>query len=517
MLSKSLHVKTKRRQVLSLLFLVFALGFNLWIGSHLCDTHPITCTDIPSNIEWQKFFGGRGKEDGWALSTTMDGGYIIVGSTSSYGGIGEHAWLVKLDDAGNEQWNRTYGGTKSDYAFSGQQTSDEGYILTGGTTSFGAGDHDVLLIKTDTMGEEIWNVTFGGEERDQGYAVQQTSDNGYIIVGGTGSYSRGPNDYWVIKTDEQGSMEWNTTLGTDGYDWGYDVLQTGDGSFVLTGGTDVLLLHKHILDIGLYKLNAKGSLVWESRFNKPPARQRWDEGYGVQQTSDDGYIIAGIAHTYGWSESGEGDAWLIKTDETGNKLWDRVFGGNSCDCFSSVQQTADGGYILAGWTYSFGAGDADLWLLRTDETGKELWDMTIGGENYEWSMLHTLQQSNDGGYLLLGTTQSYGGGYSDLLLTKVREPSIRIDFAGSGASITIRNTGSQDLVDLPWSIDIQSTGFLATGGHQEGYVTVPAGGNTTITSTVLLMGFGECTMRVTAGEIGNMARFLLLGPFVFPY
>ena len=501
--------------MLSFIFLVLFVVATLQIEGLSGETQSIVLADDPSNIVWQKTFGGRGKEDGWALSSTLDGGYIIVGSTSSYGGIGENAWLIKLDDAGNEQWNMTYGGRKSDYGFSGQQTSDGGYILAGGTTSFGAGDHDVLLIKTDAMGEEIWNVTFGGEERDQGYAVQQTNDNGYIIVGGTGSYSKGPNDYWVIKTDVNGDMEWNTTLGTDGYDWGYDVLQTGDGSFVLTGGTDVSLFHKHILDIGLYKLNAQGSLLWESRFNKLPARQRWDEGYGIQQSSDGGYIIAGIAHTYGWSEENEGDAWLIKTDEMGNKLWENVFGGNGCDCFSSVQQTTDGGYILAGWTYSYGAGDADLWLLRTDATGEELWDMTIGGENYEWSMLHTLQQSNDGGYLILGTTQSYGGGYSDLLLTKVMEPSIRIDFAGGGSEITITNTGTQDL-DLPWSIDIQSTGILPTNGHQEGYVTVPAGGNTTIESTVFLMGLGECTMRVTVGGIGNMARFLLLGPFMLP-
>jgi hypothetical protein len=456
-------------------------------------------------------FGGRYDDQGYSLEKTHDGGYIIIGKTSTYDRGGGDAWLIKIDKNCNEMWNKTYGGRKSDYGFCGQQTTDGGYIISGGTKSFGNGDHDVWLIKTDDAGKELWNRTFGGDEWDQGYGVRQATDGGYIIIGGAKSYGWGPNDYWVIKTDNNGIEEWNETYGLHGYDWGYAIQQTKDGGFIFTGATDTSVKGEHILDIGLIKIDDKGNTEWHKIYHKPLGKKRWDEGYGVQQTQDGGYIIAGIAHTYDWTESGEGDAWLIKTDKWGRKEWDRVLGGIKCDSFSSVKQTQDAGYILSGWTYSYGSGDSDLWLVKTNSEGKELWDITLGGEKREWALAHNLQITSDHSYLITGSTRSYGAGSSDAWLMKIEEPSLIVEITGGqGISGLIKNQGNTDLFDIKWTISIQSP--VIQDKYQEGIIdSLPEGGQSSLPQ-VPISGFGPATIRITGGKIGRTSQCFIIGP-----
>jgi hypothetical protein len=465
-----------------------------------------------SPVVWTKTFGGKRSDLGWALDTTTDGGCVLVGETSSFGSGGTDVWLIKVDHNGLEEWNKTYGGRNSDYGFDGHQTSDNGFILVGGTSSYGAGDDDTWLIKTDQMGNELWNRTFGGSDMDQGYAVKQVSDGGFIICGGTKSYGKGPNDYWVIRTDQNGHELWNITYGTKGYDWGYDIIETRDSGFVFTGGTDTSNSGTHILDIGLIKVNQNGVLQWEKFFNKPPTEKRWDEGYGVIQTADGGYIIAGVAHTYGWNEKGTGAGWIIKTDTDGKKQWDKTYGGGNCDCLCSIRTTTDGGYILSGWTYTYGEGNGDMWFMKTDAQGIDQWDMTLGGDEFEWTMLHTVQQTADQYYLIAGSTQSMGAGGSDIVLVKLGEPSITIQ-GGHGFSWVVKNSGEDDLEDLNWSIQIDGLNFL--GKHKSGTIGIlPAGGEITIRVGGLVLGFGPMTIRVTVGCIGKTLNCFLLGYFI---
>jgi hypothetical protein len=292
---------------------------------------------------------------------------------------------------------KTYGGTDLDWAYSVQQTSDGGYIVAGWTESFGAGYGDIFLIKTDANGNIIWAKTYGGTNWDEARSVQQTSDGGYIVAGRTRSFGAGYEDIFLIKTDTNGNIIWAKTYGGINRDEAYSVQQTSDGGYIVAGWTDswggILLI----------KTDTNGNVIW--------AKTYWgNRAYSVQQTSDGGYIVAGVTHPF---SAGYDDAFLIKTDANGNIQWAKTYGGTYWDWASSVQQTSDGGYIVAGTTWSFGAGSYDIFLIKTDANGNIQWAKT-----YEVTVAYSVQQTSDGGYIVAGYGWSFGTGSTDIFLIK---------------------------------------------------------------------------------------------------
>ena len=358
-------------------------------------------TDEQGNLSWLKTYGVG---IGWSGQQTSDDGYIIAGGYTESFGAESDVWLIKTNSLGFKMWDRTFGGISSDIAMCVQQTTDGGYIITGYTWSFGADDFDVWLIKTDSKGNMIWGKTFGGIDEDYGCFVQQTTDGGYIITGATRSFGA---DVWLIKTDSAGNEMWSKTFGGLYYDGGRCVQQTTDGGYIITGYTESFGDVNG--DVWLIKTDSDGNNVW----NKTFGGTNLDEGRYVQQINNDGYIITGITSSFG---AGYIDVWLIKTDSDGNKVWSRAFGGADDDIGWCVQQTTDGGYIITGYTWSFGAGLSDFWLIKTDSTSNMVWNRTFGGISTDYG--RSVQQTNDGGYIITGDTSSFGAGWSDVWLIK---------------------------------------------------------------------------------------------------
>jgi predicted secreted protein len=318
-------------------------------------------TDAEGNAQWNNTYGGTGTETSGDMCLTSDDGYAMSGYTTSLGAGGQDFWLVKVDAGGNVEWNMTYGGTGNEYAYHVEQTLDGGYALLGQTTSFGAGNNDFWLVKTDASGIAEWNVTYGGTGNDVGIHVLQTGDGGYAMAGSTSSFGAGSNDAWLIKTDVAGNVQWNQTYGGPGYDGGQCIEQTSDGGYALACITTSFGAGS--LDSWLVKLDSSGNIEWNMTYGGTGS----DGPTHFIQTEDDGYAIVGFT-----TVDNDQNASLIKTDAFGNMEWNQTYGGTGSEIAYALLRTNDGYYLLTINTSSFGAGEDDIWLVSTIPEGSTI-------------------------------------------------------------------------------------------------------------------------------------------------
>jgi hypothetical protein len=390
-----------------------------------------------AQVRFAKTYGGTSDEGASSVQQTSDGGYIVAGFTTSFG-TGYDAFLIKTDANGDIIWAKTYGGTS--YASSVQQTSDGGYIVAGSTYSSGTGSNDIFLIKTDAKGNIQWAKIYGGTVSDFAFSVQQTSDGGYIVAGFTTSFGAGEADIFLIKTDAKGNIQWAKTYGGATDDGAFSVQQTSDGGYIVAGTTDSFGTGEW--DIFLIKTDANGNIIWSKTYGG----KGFEGASFVRQTNDGGYIVAGNTNSFG---AGGWDIFLIKTDAKGNIQWAKTYGGMSDDKASSVQQTSDGGYIVAGYTASFGDGDWNIFLFKTDAKGNIQWAKTYGETDTIDRGAYYVQQTSDGGYILAGTTISFGAGEHDIFL-------IKTNARGNVGSCSIVQDVSPIVNNAPFGVTSQS-------------------------------------------------------------
>lgn len=421
-------------------------------------------SQITPGIEWQNTIGGSDDDLLLSFQQTADGGYILGGVSKSNisGDKAENCfgdwdyWIVKTDASGNIQWQNTIGGTNRDLLRSVQQTADGGYILGGESYSDISGDKtencigysDYWIVKTDALGNIQWQNTIGGSHIDELRCVRQTADGGYMLGGSSSSDISGDktencimfSDFWIVKTDALGNIQWQNTIGGTGFDNLYSLQQTTDGGYILGGTSDSGISgDKTENNIGdwdywIVKIGDTGNIMWQNTIGGNGTEVL----SSVQQTNDGGYIIGG----YSWSNisgdktensKGDYDYWIVKIGTSGNIQWQNTIGGGDDDYLYSVQQTADGGFILGGLSSSDISGDktennsgySDCWIIKTDASGNIQWQNSIGGSDLNYA--YSFQQVADGGYLLGAysssnisgdkTENSFGG--SDLWLVKL--------------------------------------------------------------------------------------------------
>ncbi|MBU1983101.1 T9SS type A sorting domain-containing protein [bacterium] len=359
---------------------------------------------------WTHTYGGSWYDEAHSVQQTTDGGYIVAGCTEPLGEGEVDFYLVKTDSQGDTLWTHTYGGSNSEEAYSIRQTADGGYAVAGWTTSFGAGDYDFYLVKTNGQGDTLWTRTYGGSSYDIARSIQPTTDGGYILAGYTASFGAGtpssPN-FQVVKTNGQGDTLWTRTYGGSDYDMAYSIQQTTDGGYIVAGSTRSV--GGIYLDFYLVKTDSQGDTLWTRTYGG----SRYDEAYSVQQTDDGGYIMAGWTDSFGAYSQ---DFYLVKTDSEGNTQWTRIYGGSDSEEAYSVQQAFDGGYIVAGYTASFGAGVRDFYLVKTNSQGDTLWTRTYGGNGYD--VARSTSPTDDGGYVVAGSIYYLDSYTTDFYLVK---------------------------------------------------------------------------------------------------
>jgi len=365
-----------------------------------------SCTDDDDDDDtplttFIKSYGGSSMETGfWAIQTN-DGGYIVSGNTESYGAGATDILVIKTDSLGEVEWEHTYGGTGADNGAAIPRI-EGGYAIGGYTLSYGAVGYDGLLCLTDNLGNEEGLNTYGGAGDELFSDGCQTSDSGYILCGRKSSQN---GDVWVVKTDSLGNEEWAKTYGGAGYDSGMSIKQTGDGGYIVAAITDTTGTGDR--DGWLIKLQSDGNEEWSKTYGGTAG----DQFRSVNQI-DDGFIVVGFTNSVGHK-----DVWLLKTDSQGNEQWSKTFGGSERDEGHSVDQTSDSGYIIGGLTKSSGFGDADAYLIKTDTNGNELWSRTFGTSYYEDCT--SVMETSDGGFILAGTqTAGPDDSFSDFYIIK---------------------------------------------------------------------------------------------------
>ncbi len=361
--------------------------------------------------QWEKDFGGNNYDELFEAQQTTDGGYILGGwSNSGISGDKSEAsigagdyWVVKTDQNGNLQWNKTFGGTSEDYLQAIKQTSDGGYILAGRSNSGISGNKtqanrgtvgvtwDYWVVKIDATGTKQWDQTYGGFDDDQLFSAQQTSDGGYIFGGYSGSgitgeksqASQGLDDYWIVKTDVNGVKQWDKSFGGTSADQLQMLIQTSDGGYLMGGGSasgatgDKSQASRGNFDYWVVKTTAAGAKQWDKRFGGTSA----DNLFDVIQTNDGGYLLGGASSSAASGDKSQGnrgtvgttyDYWVVKISATGSLQVEKRFGGSSDEYAKSITETSDGSYLVAGWSTSGLSGDKsqasrgsiDYWLSK---------------------------------------------------------------------------------------------------------------------------------------------------------
>jgi len=432
------------------------------------ETPTTTPTGFQGEIEWLKTLGGSQEDTAQDIAKTSDGGYAIVGFTTSINGdITDHAseqndyWVARLDTDGNLLWNKTYGGTSDDRGEAIKATTDGGFVITGYSRSSDEdvttnnGFYDQWIVKLDASGNIQWEKSLGFSGSDQAYDIIQTSDGGYFTTGflditasgGQGSFGRstttngsfgnpehGVGEYWCHKLDANGTIIWSRYFGGTNNDRSYSALETNDNNFILAGSSEStdfdITNSKGSYDFWVVKLSNTGDLIWQQSYGGTGI----EIGYDIAKTSDGNYIVVGDTRSADGDVTnlkGSADFWVIKVNDTnGSLIWERTYGGSDFESARAITPLQNGGFAIAGSAQSTNAdvnsnyGQNDVWVIKIDDAGTLLWEKNFGGSQLD--IAYGIVETNDEKLVVAGNTQStnvdinINKGVKDALIIKIK-------------------------------------------------------------------------------------------------
>ena len=370
----------------SLLLIILPLAL---VNSASAQPHPDTL--------WTRIYCEGHRTWGNDIQLTDDGGYIVAGFAQMELSAVYEGYLLKIDSAGNEVWSRTYGGAADEQLYSVQQTSDGGYIAAGCTESFGYQDgyYNFYLVKTNSVGDTLWTRAYGGSSIDRAYCVRQTDDGGYVFAGYSSFSGIADNNGVLFKIDAAGDSLWIRTYGGSGSETCYHVEQTSDGGYVLAGEISYGMSEGG--GAWLIKTDSMGDTLW----TKLPCGALEGTFQSVQQTNDGGYV--GCGYTWNVGQPWDCDGYIVKMNALGDTTWVAVFDRTQWDYLYSVRQTFEGDYVAAGWVDFLPPVQGEVALVKADASGQLLWSRTYEGSGIV-SYGTSVQQSADGGYVVAGYT-----------------------------------------------------------------------------------------------------------------
>lgn len=368
----------------------------------------------PSEIKWSKTFGGIGDDEGYFVLSTNDGGCIVLGYTKTEYNEFTDIYLIKIDENGDKEWDKTYGGDGSEYG-KAMLKLDNGYVIAGTSNSegFGEFDYNAWLIKIDLSGNILWNKTYGGIYEDSANSIVETQNGDYIITGSKYSYSSRDLDLWVFKVNKTGDTIWSKTFGGTGFDEGRSIVQADDG-YVITGETNSYSKNDDYSDAWLLKVNTTGDHVWNKTFDGLGFNDLFNQ---IIET-DSGFIIVGhtqnITLTF-WAEY-YSNGYIVITDENGETLSERIFEDDEETGISSVEK-ADDGYIVTGYIGPYGTGEGDIIVEKIDNIGNRIWLKNYGGDYSDAGVW--IDRGTGNNYFVTGYQDFQGTGFKDLWLAKL--------------------------------------------------------------------------------------------------
>jgi hypothetical protein len=495
-----------------------------------------------SSISWQKRFGGTNQEKGYEIHQTFDGGYIVSalstivsGDVTSNKGASDF-WIVKLTNTGAVSWQKSYGGTGMDQAFSIIQTADSGYVVAGLSNSFSGdvtatqhGLSDAWILKLSKTGAIQWQQMYGGFYVDYFNCIRQTTDGGFIAAGYTessalemGNGYHGGGDMWVMKMNSTGGMVWQKAFGGTGWDVGYAIQQTSDGNYIVCGTCDSangdINVNHGKADGWIIKVGGTGNIIWQ----KAIGGSENEIAYDVVQTTDGGYItIASTVSNDGdvSGSHGQGDVWIVKLNSSGGITWQKALGGSGIDRGTSIIQTSDGNYFFTGDSQSSNGdltnnyGWTDMWTGKLSTSGNIIWQKSIGGSDDD-APSHGIQTS-DGNYIISGTIVSLSGnvpppinpmGSEDLWIIKLADPA-GITAASEEDMVSIKPNPVADVLHLELKSNITPAEITVSDLYGRIIKTVSVTDNQTSLSVAGLPS-GVYTVTIITATSFSTQRFI---------